>query len=460
MYRLVIGFLLISTLGVSAGASSLFETARVPRIDSSAIYKVALQGQKIWAGSTSHLFYSSDAGLSWKRYDTLNGFGRGAVSCLMVTDSSIWSATYFDTTDFTGRHFYMHSGFFKSDTAMSGWVNMGHPGGIYPGNITYDMVLTPSGDIWTANWWGSLRRSTNGGSSWTLYAPPPPLFIPSENATQRIFCTAVRDSIVWAGSEEGLHLSIDSGATWTTFTHISGHNSITGNRIITMAWRSELSPELWVASWTDFDTSQVSGVSVTSNHGQSWQTYLAGYGIWRFLFYNQDIFIASDSGLIMSSDNGGKFVNLTQGFLPESTTVFDVAITTDSIIWIGTSLGLYRGNYAGTTWEKIDPLALDARSEAPPRPVTFELGQNYPNPFNPQTTIPVALARAGGIRIEIYDILGRRQKQVASGNYPPGQYRFSWDGTDDRGHNLASGVYFYKLTVGDKNSSRAMILLR
>ncbi len=91
----------------------------------------------------------------------------------------------------------------------------------------------------------------------------------------------------------------------------------------------------------------------------------------------------------------------------------------------------------------------------------FSLAQNYPNPFNPTTTILYSLAKRSDISLKVYNVLGQTvrtlipsQKQVA------GQYQVVWDGRDDHGNSVATGIYFYRLKAGDFVKSRKMALLK
>jgi hypothetical protein len=93
-------------------------------------------------------------------------------------------------------------------------------------------------------------------------------------------------------------------------------------------------------------------------------------------------------------------------------------------------------------------------------PLVFSLGQNSPNPFNGQTAIPFSLARSGQVRLEIYNILGQMVTVLIDGSYAPGRYQASWDGTAGKGHDMASGIYFYRLVTPDKIAVRKMLLMK
>lgn len=93
-------------------------------------------------------------------------------------------------------------------------------------------------------------------------------------------------------------------------------------------------------------------------------------------------------------------------------------------------------------------------------PQTFQLGQNYPNPFNACTEIRFSLANKSRVSLDIFDLLGRRVKNLVNGNYDAGVYSASWDGTDASGNQISSGIYFYSLTVNDKSETQKMVLLK
>ncbi len=91
------------------------------------------------------------------------------------------------------------------------------------------------------------------------------------------------------------------------------------------------------------------------------------------------------------------------------------------------------------------------------------LGQNYPNPFNPATTIPYRIGTAEGekpISISFFDVAGRRIASYDLGTKPPGDYTFRWNPSISTGHDIPSGVYYCRLTVGKASFTGKLILLR
>jgi len=82
------------------------------------------------------------------------------------------------------------------------------------------------------------------------------------------------------------------------------------------------------------------------------------------------------------------------------------------------------------------------------RPVQHRLGDSYPNPFNPSVVLPLALATdAERVSLVVYDVLGRRVRQVWQGPLGAGSHRLVWDGRDEAGRDVAAGVYVYRVEV-------------
>ena len=83
-----------------------------------------------------------------------------------------------------------------------------------------------------------------------------------------------------------------------------------------------------------------------------------------------------------------------------------------------------------------------------------------PNPFNDVTNMLYRLAVRSGVRLEIYDVLGRRTRTLAKGEQQAGIHRISWDGKDERGRDVSSGVYVGRLWTEGTILSRKLVLLR
>ncbi len=85
---------------------------------------------------------------------------------------------------------------------------------------------------------------------------------------------------------------------------------------------------------------------------------------------------------------------------------------------------------------------------------------NRPNPFNPSTRLLFTLPERGHVSLEVYDIAGRRVRTLAAGAYPAGNHAIDWDGTDESGRPIASGVYFARFASGAVERSSRMVLVR
>jgi hypothetical protein len=89
-----------------------------------------------------------------------------------------------------------------------------------------------------------------------------------------------------------------------------------------------------------------------------------------------------------------------------------------------------------------------------------QLAQNFPNPFNDRTVIPYRLLSGAEVRLEVFDLLGRRVASLVDGPQPAGHHTVSWNGRNSFGRSVASGMYFYRLIADELVSTKKMVLLK
>jgi dipeptidyl aminopeptidase/acylaminoacyl peptidase len=120
----------------------------------------------------------------------------------------------------------------------------------------------------------------------------------------------------------------------------------------------------------------------------------------------------------------------------------------------------------GTEIEGCDTIAtVPKRGKGAPARQTFAVGQNFPNPFNPETWIPFAIAEPANVTVGIYDMRGSLVRRLDLGHRGAGAYAVRsgaayWDGRNDVGEELPSGLYIYRLNAGSETASRRMIIAR
>jgi hypothetical protein len=99
-------------------------------------------------------------------------------------------------------------------------------------------------------------------------------------------------------------------------------------------------------------------------------------------------------------------------------------------------------------------------AENTPKPTAYALHQAYPNPFNPTTQIAYQLPEPGKAELIVYDLMGQKVRALVQGHQEAGFYRVDWDGRDNAGQEVSSGVYFYTLEAGSFRETRRMVLVR
>ena len=117
-----------------------------------------------------------------------------------------------------------------------------------------------------------------------------------------------------------------------------------------------------------------------------------------------------------------------------------------------------RLNNNGTMDAECRPIGVDDRPNGTPQ--QYSLSQNSPNPFNPATAIEFTLSARSHVSLEIYNILGQKVRTLLNEAVAFGEHRIFWQGTDDAGRPVASGIYLYRIKSPEFTDTRKMLLLR
>jgi hypothetical protein len=150
-----------------------------------------------------------------------------------------------------------------------------------------------------------------------------------------------------------------------------------------------------------------------------------------------------------SVENGSGYLRLNESLLPaDNNTFVDERARPGNVFW-------YR---VGGVDRDGESMSFTAKVEVPLRETS--LFQNYPNPFNPGTTIGFYLPEVEVVTIAIYDIRGKRVRQLVNEKLDYGKHQIQWNGENDQNELVGSGIYFFKMTAGKKSFTKKMILLK
>ncbi len=93
-------------------------------------------------------------------------------------------------------------------------------------------------------------------------------------------------------------------------------------------------------------------------------------------------------------------------------------------------------------------------------PSEFNLYNNYPNPFNPSTIIKVAIPVTQHVSLKVFNIHGELVSTITDDVMEAGYHQYTWNGTNNRGGKVASGIYFYQIITNGFNQAKKMMLLK
>ena len=189
-------------------------------------------------------------------------------------------------------------------------------------------------------------------------------------------------------------------------------------------------------------------VEGSNDNGATWRPFADGYDA----SFDPAWLTAYDN-----SDGGGPFLfrshtfNMLGPFLSGDIVIIRFRLNIDEAVtgwgWVIDNLMIQPGQFA------VDP---DDQL-----PMVFSLAQNYPNPFNPTTKISYALPKTTAVKLQIFNLLGQRVRVLIENNrQPAGTYTIEWDGKDDLGRAVSSGMYYYRIEAGEFVKSHKMIMLK
>jgi hypothetical protein len=142
-----------------------------------------------------------------------------------------------------------------------------------------------------------------------------------------------------------------------------------------------------------------------------------------------------------------------------------VDTTSMGTLWPGIQIGGWYLDNANVIYDNFEVVTYEDVTSvndvgAGAAPGDFVLEQNYPNPFNPSTTIRFSVPVADQVEIGIYDLSGRKVRTLANEQYGAGTHSVVWNGTNDYGDNVPSGIYFYRMKGGHSSATKKLVLMK
>jgi ligand-binding sensor domain-containing protein len=363
-------------------------------------------------------------GVAWKSYTKKDGLAGNIVYSIIVDrNNAKWFGTVSGVSRFDGISW-------KTFTAADGLAD----------DKVYSVAEDRSGALWFGTGQGLSRFD---GKSWKTYTVSDGL---ARNSVQAIGVD--HDGGIWVGSNMG-GVSYYDGDSWYMYNEMKAYPiySISINRNGTKWFCGSYGAASFDGlSWKFFtsNNSPLSNVfsTISDSEGIQW------FGIGSHTLIPGKV---KESGPFSFDGVSWKILPLPQ---PETnqTAITALAWDTGGDLWIGTSAGLYRYSPGGE-----HALAVNISSEAP---ITFAILGNYPNPFNPSTRIEYSLPERGNVTLVVYDIFGRKVRDLVSGFFSAGKHSAVWNGCDMNGNHVSSGVYFSSLAMRGKATAGRMLLVK
>jgi len=286
----------------------------------------------------------------------------------------------------------------------------------------------------------AIYKTTNGGSTWSQTTGAKELMsIHFGNTTNGVA----------VGKGGNILYTIDGGSTWTAATSPAP---------------SQWNHVRFVTSTKVLAISDTGKLIVSTDAGKTWAlhsqtpTTYSAYNFNKIYVKDaQNIYICGYRSkpvlrgtLIYSNDGGNTFTDLSD------TTVFQNNLVDFTIDPAGNMWAISPSASAIYSTKQVTGISEISYN----LPESYELMQNYPNPFNPTTTIEWKMNQKGKVEIKVFDVLGKEIKSLVNEIKDAGTYKVTWDGTNNNGKTVSTGIYYYMLKSNNFVDVKKMVLLK
>jgi ligand-binding sensor domain-containing protein len=372
----------------------------------------------------------SDGDSGWTIFDSIDsGYGVSSI----VDDSSgiIWLGTL--------------TGGIMKGLNDSTWISYKSDSNLASVNIT-SLAIDKSNFLWIGTGASGVNRfDVNDG--WQEYD-----ISNSGLVSNQILCIFVDNAgNIWFGTYGGIS-KLDNDSVWSTYTTVN--SGLVNNAARCFA--EDRFGNIWIGTnegvsrfdgisgWITYDTNdglknnRVNAIAIDSSNNVWFAHSAVGQqGVWLSRFDGSTTWIT---------------YNIDHNSGVELTDATSLAVDSVGNVWAGTfGEGVTCLKVGSTGLPTADPAGI---------PHSFHISQNCPNPFNPSTTIEYSVPRQSHVLISVYDILGRRIKNLADRILPAGNYRTIWDGRDISGNPAPTGIYFCRIRAGNFSESKKMLLIK
>ncbi len=464
------------------------------RPTANSVNEIVVSGDTLWVGTSRGLSIGVGSPARWWNWSNETPFSNTGISAIAVEGDVVWVAAATSTKQ-DGESLPTGDGYFRSTDRGATWTRFAQPTesgtvdtlvygvnripalniGTTINNITYDLTIG-AGNVWTANFAGMLRRSSDLGVTWHRVVLPPDglsSISPTDsldfdlaptggrlgltgNLNHRVFSVMVDlDSTIWVGTAGGINRSTDGGLSWTKFTHSNQANGISGNFVVALReqrWAG--TKTIWAATINAESGDEDRGVSWSSDNGSSWRTGLLGEFAHNIAVRDSIVYVSTDAGLYRTSDGGttwalsGSIVDPVTYQRFTSREIITAGVRRDTV-WIGGPDGL-----ASTPDEPTVTFGerwTIVRAFVPVQPSTEMYV--YPNPFSPAidaARVHYAVPSEGAtVTIRIFDVAMQPVRDLlVQAQRPGGQHDEVWDGQTMHRRLAANGVYFVRVEIG------------
>ncbi len=338
-----------------------------------------------------------------------------------------------------------------------------------------DFILTPgsvyttsaNGDVDT-NLWAGFTSGSGGGHLWDFSAIP----FGVASQTKVVNPNVVPFANQFTGATGAWELL--GGQSWTMFQSVPNQLYSLGN-VSVGPWDPDPGIDTLVTVF-DMPSLQVQFPVTSSSSWTSLWQYTQVYALYSIQIRDSVKYSVDAWGTIKYGNKQVSALRVRVEWTIKQTTIFPGApnqTTTTTML----TYQFMSKEYGGVTLTRTPSAqrtyvgaAADYRFVQTTTPVyevsgstlpdEFSVAQNSPNPFNPETSIEYSLPTANNVTFEVLNVLGQRVWNEDFGMQAAGNYQVRWNGRNDHSEQLPSGVYFYRLTSGDKSVTRKMILLK